>query len=366
VGASAVDRQQKATFEAEIAALAARRTPQGRRSFALPISAGDLASDELAALDAISMATWLRREGFTSDLLKWWVDYACRDDYGALSTDISALAGLHYFASRFDSRSNAYQPVVTWPAGNGRLVQHLVDSIGGERFLLERAAVSIRNTEQGVVTTLRGFDGAMSAIEARYVVAAMPQFVAARIVPELSKERRQSMVNLQHGAWMVANIQVREPPTGLGFPLAWDNVLFGSPSLGYVVANHQSGAVRGQTMLTYYYPLVDSDCAQARRRLLSLDWEHWAEVVLSDLERAHPTIRDSVERIDVARWGHGMVRPVPGTLASAPRRTQPVGRIHWAHSDLSGVALFEESLDQGVRAGEEILANLGKGAERWR
>jgi phenylalanyl-tRNA synthetase alpha chain len=41
------------------------------------------------------------------------------------------------------------------------------------------------------------------------------------------------------------------------------------------------------------------------------------------------------------------------------RKAQPLGRIHVAHCDLSGLALFEEALDQGVRAGEEVLAALG-------
>ena len=40
-------------------------------------------SDELRALDAISFAAWLDREGLHAPALRWYLDYCCRDDYGA-------------------------------------------------------------------------------------------------------------------------------------------------------------------------------------------------------------------------------------------------------------------------------------------
>ena len=41
------------------------------------------------------------------------------------------------------------------------------------------------------------------------------------------------------------------------------------------------------------------------------------------------------------------------------RMTRPLGRVHFAHTDLSGLALFEEAHDHGVRAAEEVLTALG-------
>ena len=35
---------------------------------------------------------------------------------------------------------------------------------------------------------------------------------------------------------------------------------------------------------------------------------------------------------------------------------KPFGPVHFAHTDLSGVALFEEAFDHGLRAAEEVLA----------
>jgi len=63
-----------------------------------------------------------------------------------------------------------------------------------------------------------------------------------------------------------------------------------------------------------------------------------------------------------------MVRPRPGFVWGAARQAaaRPRGGIHFAHSDLSGVALFEEALDQGVRAAEEVLAARGIASESLR
>ena len=53
--------------------------------------------------------------------LRWYVDYACRDDYGALAAQTSAWAGIHYFASR----AHDEQGPLTWPEGNGWIVKRL-------------------------------------------------------------------------------------------------------------------------------------------------------------------------------------------------------------------------------------------------
>ena len=56
------------------------------------------------------------------------------------------------------------------------------------------------------------------------------------------------------------------------------------------------------------------------------------------------------------------VRPVPGFQWGPARRkaAEPLGRLHFAHSDLSGVALFEEAQDNGIRAAEEVLRAFGR------
>jgi hypothetical protein len=156
---------------------------------------------------------------------------------------------------------------------------------------------------------------------------------------------------------MVANLFLKDRPKDRGFPLAWDNVLYESPALGYVVATHQRGLDRGPTVFTYYYPLCDADPREARSKLLAAGRDEWADIALTDLSRAHPEIRSLAERIDVMRWGHAMIRPRPEFVWSEARRaaSKPYRGIHFAHTDLSGVPLFEEAFYHGIRAAAEII-----------
>jgi hypothetical protein len=164
---------------------------------------------------------------------------------------------------------------------------------------------------------------------------------------------------------LVVNIALRKRPETRGYPECWDNVLYGSPSLGYVVATHQQDtAQRARTLWTWYLPLLGDDPTQDRKRLLSLSAQECAELALTDLARAHPNISSCVERCDAFRWGHAMVRPSPGLFTGAlaqvrQQLTRAHGGLHFAHTELSGMALFEEAQWHGVRAAEEVLGALG-------
>ncbi|MEO8380368.1 MAG: FAD-dependent oxidoreductase, partial [Acidobacteriota bacterium] len=328
-GASHEDLRQLRAFEAEIARWTTWRDAQGRRAFEIPMAYG---SDdaEVTALDRMSMQTWMNAHGFTSPRLRWLVEYATRDDYGSLLDDTSAWAGVFYFASRED------RPVVTWPEGNGRPVAHLA------RFAPARTGwlvSSLTPVDGGVdVVAIRGEEAV--GVHAKRVIFAGPQFVASRVIPS-----REASPEFTYGSWMVANLTLHDRPQSQGFPLSWDNVLYESPSLGYVVSTHQQGLDRGPTVLTYYYALCGHDVRGERERLLSAGRDAWAEVALADLTRAHPELRGLTERIDVMRWGHAMIRPRPGFVRSEARRraAEPHRGIHFANTDLSGVALFEEA-----------------------
>ena len=364
-GASADDLAQRRRFDAEIDHWVAWRDDRGRRAFAIPTAA---ATDdaEVAGLDKVSMAEWLDARQLTSPRLRWLVDYSCRDDYGLTLEQTSAWAGLFYFASRVVRRGAEARPLITWPGGNSRLVEHLCSGLD-RQLRLDTAALDIVPRDGGVdvVTIARNGtvrDGMSRGIHAERVIFAAPQFLARYVVQPYRQNPPAHLQKFRYGSWLVANLFLRDRPAENGFPLAWDNVLYDSPSLGYVVATHQLGPEYGPTVLTYYYPLCDADPRRARQKLLDMDWRDCVEVALADLSRAHPDIRSLVERIDVMRWGHAMIRPEPGFIFRPDRRAaaEPFRGIHFANTDLSGVALFEEAFYHGVRAAEEVLQARGR------
>lgn len=359
VAATAEDRRQLEAFRAEMRRWNTWQDAKGRPAFAIPIARG---SDdaEVTALDRISMAEWLDARGFDSPRLRWYVEYACRDDYGTSLEQTSAWAGVFYFTSRVDEVGDDAQPLVTWPEGNGRIVKHLVGRLG-ERVRTGFAVAEVKPTDTGVEVV--GIDlatGRAEGFRARRAIFAAPRFMVARLVAGLREAPPAWLSEFDYGSWTVANLFLRGRPAtpSLSFPPCWDNVLYESPSLGYISATHQALKDYGPTVLTWYYPVIEEDSRAARAKMLSAGREHWAEVALSDLKVAHREIRELTERIDVMRWGHAMIKPRPGLVWGGALRkaAEPYRGVHFAHTDLSGVALFEEALHHGVRAAEEVLA----------
>jgi hypothetical protein len=358
-GASPDDLKQLETFEAQMAAFAAARDAKGRKAFAVPMEAGS-DDTEWTQLDKLSMAQWLEQQGFTSERLKWMVEYACRDDYGATAAGTSAWAGIWYFASRQTGaqRSEGY---LSWPEGNGRLIAQLAKSASVQRNLLVHAV------EPGERWRVHAWDVAQKkpvAFDARQVVLACPQFVAARLVSGHDASA------FRYSPWVVANLTLSKAPLSRGYPLAWDNVLYASKSLGYVVATHQRprASDAGPTVWTWYYPLTADDTKAERTRLLSTGHADWSALVHADLSAAHAGFDEAAQRLDVLRWGHAMVRPYPGFVWGGARQKAGEsvgGSLHFAHSDLGGLALFEEANHHGVRAAEAALKGLGRDTDSW-
>lgn len=360
-GASDEDKRQFAEFQKQLDRWINWRDAKGKRAFVVPV--GNCSTDaEVTSLDTISFAEWLRQNGFTSDRLIWYCDYATRDDYGLKLDQASAWVGLFYFCSRVRRSGIESQPFITFPEGNGRFVSHLYESVK-DNVRSSRMAVSIEARENGVdVICLESSE--TFGYHCDQVIYAAPVFTAAYVIRGFTDEPPFPANEFQHNAWFVANLSLNERPKprfAKDFPLSWDNVLYESPSLGYVTATHQKGIDYGPTVLTYYYPM----CAEenGRTKLFNYDWRQLADVCLTDLSRAHPDIYELTSRLDIMRWGHAMISPRPNFVWSGIREKAeaPYRNIHFAHTDLSGIALFEEAFYHGSRAAAASMREIRAG-----
>jgi hypothetical protein len=361
-GESAEEKRQFARFRTAMDGFAALRDGRGRRAFSVPVALGSDDAD-LTSLDGLVMTDWMAREGFTSERLRRLVDYACRDDFGARASQTSAWAGVHYYASRLIRPGREPQPVLTWPEGNGWLVSKLHQRVK-DRVRTGLAAMDVSPEGDHVKVLAIGKAPDAVGFRARRVIFAAPQMVARVVVRPYRDAPPPHLAKFTYGAWMVANLTLEGRPRLRARGermMAWDNVLEQSSSLGYVVATHQTGRDHGPTVITYYLPLCDDDPRDARRRLYAAGRDEWADVALADLETVHPDIRSLATRVDVVRWGHAILRPSAGLFFASGARAaaaKPFRGVHFAHTDLSGVALFEEAFFHGTRAADEVLAAL--------
>ncbi len=335
------------------------------------------------ALTAITFRAYLDQLGLTDAHLRWYLDYCCRDDYGAGLATVSAWAGMHYFASRHGfhapgGESAEREGLLTWPEGNAWLTRRLAAPLG-DRLRGGRIVLRIASTRSGVeVDALNTATHSVERWQAQRAIVALPLHVATRVVenpPDFLVDAAQRVV---HAPWLVANLHLTQPLHDRpGAAPSWDNVLYGddriAPGLGYVDAMHQSlQALPGATVLTYYRALGDAPGGSqaARQVLLHKPWAAWRDEIVAELSAAHPELGSKVNQLDITRYGHAMAIPVPrsnGQIGLWPpwneretlskkeqrpgRRTLAWQRLSFAHSDWAGYSVFEEAFTAGHTAG---------------
>ncbi|MBK7002786.1 MAG: FAD-dependent oxidoreductase [Rhodoferax sp.] len=410
VGAATLAQYQR------FAALVAQWQAAGR--WTIPVS--NMAFSHVQqALAAITFIAYLERNGLDDAHLRWYLDYCCRDDYGAGIATVSAWAGIHYFASRHGfhapgasgAEHGEREGLLTWPEGNAWLTRRLAAPLGA-RLHTGQVVQRIARTRQGVeVDALNTATGTLQRWQARQVVVALPVFVAARVVENAPDFLRQAAAQTVYAPWLVANIHIQHSLHDRpGAPPSWDNVLYDTRStagagastgtdtvahggLGYVDASHQAlQALPGATVLTHYRALGDAvqaaagggamdaaACALAGRRLLqATPWAAWRDQILANLSLAHPDLAAKTTRIDITRYGHAMAIPVPNITGQIghlrtldvrkqlsktehyPARPVPLcGPMAFAHSDWAGYSVFEEAFASGHAAGRVAARALG-------
>ncbi len=339
VGLAQKDREQFQRLEESFAKYRATW------AFTVPLEVGH--SNQFAELDRISFADWLKGNGFDSRLLNWYMNYACRDDYGALAGDTSAWAGIHYFSSREAEEKGP----LTWPEGNGWITKRLLERVGDK--------VRTSQMVHRIVQSARGASVFAGDTEyrAEFVIFSAPTFLAPYLIDGFLR-----LNDFVYSPWLTANLTLERPPAFPGAEASWDTVFLDSPTLGYVDATHQSLRTHiERTVWTFYWALAEGTPAQNRQMLLQSDWSYWKEAILRDLERVHKDIRQCVSRMDIMRIGHAMIRPVVGAISSEERirLKRREGRILFANSDLSGISIFEEAQFHGVEAAQVALRHLG-------
>lgn len=333
----------------------------GKDAFAIPVNTSST-EEKFTQLDSITMKAWLQQNAFSSTYLHEYINYCTRDDFGTPYNICSAWAGIHYFAARKGKGTNAtHSDVITWPEGNGFLIHALATEIE-KNILTECLAVSVQQINNGVQVNYFDINKkTLYAIDAEQCILSVPQFIAARLLQDDDRNEKVSQ-HLHYVPWMVANLTVNELEERSGAPLSWDNVIHQSNSLGYVEATHQlTKQFIPKKNLTYYLPLTDKNTIEARKQAQSKTFDEWTEQIIEDLKKVHPNIREAIEEINIMIWGHAMAQPLPGIIHGGIRKELSASinnRIHFAHTDLAGISIFEEAFYQGLNAAQKILQPL--------
>ncbi|GAA5093674.1 NAD(P)/FAD-dependent oxidoreductase [Chryseobacterium ginsengisoli] len=326
-----------------------KKDNQGKYFFAIPVEDSSK-EDEVLQLEKMIFKDWLHQQNFKSEELFWLLDYSCRDDYGLGIDYVSAWAGIHYFAGRKNNWSKKYkEQVFTWPEGNARLAKHF-STYTKEKSLPNHLVFDVKINDNIEVLSFDNIQKKTKKIIAEKVLFATPQFVNERIFNHKRAE------NFNYVPWLLTTIILKNEFGG-DEELAWDNVIYGSDGLGYIYDQHQNiEQILGEKVITYYRSFSTDDCKKARKKLYSLKQDQLKNLVLDDLKKAHPLIEDFIIEMQFHKIGHAMIAPVPHQIFGKPEAKQSIdGKIFFAHSDLSGISIFEEAFYQGLRTAEKML-----------
>lgn len=234
---SPTDRTQCHDFFRKMEEMSVERGRDGRLAFALPLDKSSR-DEKYISLDLQNMRAYLIANGWDSQVLHWYVDYCCRDDYGTTSFETSAWAGIHYFSARKNPNTDSHgQQLLTWPEGNGRLTMELSKSLQAQ-VKCGNAVYNIgRLNNQLYVDYYRAAEDRTIRLKTDAIIYAAPRYTAFRIMECYRENLPIWKSGLSYAPWVVSNIEVNRDRLEDSSSMAWDNIVYGGSSLGYVNAH---------------------------------------------------------------------------------------------------------------------------------
>jgi monoamine oxidase len=298
------------------------------------------------ALDAQTVTSWLAT-ATGSEFARFSVNYWILNQEGADPGATSMLFALSSYAA---GPEEEHPEQSLFDGAAGQIPERLADELG-DRILLRRSAYRIEQDASGVTVTTSNGD-----YRADFVIVAIPPYLAGAIdySPPLPARRSQFTQRAPMGA-VIKYAAV--------YPTAWwraKGLSGASASDGTVVLTADSSPPGGTPGI-----LTGFVVGPAAIRLVDQSDDARQRVVISDLvtyfgdEAMHPA--QFVEmNWPAEKWTGGAYNAVlaPNTLTTyGSGMAAPVGRIHWAGSELSPkwTGYFEGAVQAGHAAAHAVL-----------
>lgn len=331
----------------------------GKKLFSIPLS---LSSKDSQYLDNQSFKEWLIDNQFVDNDLWNYLNYCCKDDYGTNISTTSAWAGIHYFAGRTGECSNmSEETILTWKNGNAFLAQTIFDYIKNKITIINGSAYKyLLDDKQLKVGNIK--ENKFYKIKTNKIVFATPlniinyicdtQILTKNLIPD-------------HSVWMVSNILFKELPIDKfkGIGLSYDNVVFPSKHLGYIFSDNQSlDLSREYKVLTSYTCLSEQKMNESRKIILKMTKQDLLALAMNDIITSYGKAAYSlVQQVDINIHGHAMPYPEVGFLKRNSLLNEEIKKIEqknifFAHSDLSGISIFEEASWHGYQTAKKLLS----------
>ncbi|GAB5524001.1 MAG: NAD(P)/FAD-dependent oxidoreductase [Roseivirga sp.] len=270
------------------------------------------------------------------------LDYHMLDDWGGTASQVSALAGIHYFACRpyYTQVVDLFSP----PQGNGYFIEKMA-SMHKEELLTRHLVKSILEKDGGFEVGVVDIENkAIKKIQAKRVVYAGQKHALKYILPD----QYGLFESNQYAPWLVLNFIIKDELPRPGY---WQNEMLTEDQtfMGFVDSDMQQKTMAGKRVLTAYYCMP----LESREDLRNVETnkEVIAEKTLGYLNQYFKRdIGPLVEHVYIKVMGHAMPIPGPGYLFNDKNAIRKYKNLTFAGVDNGRLPLLFEAVDSGLEA----------------
>lgn len=304
-----------------------------------------LISEDLRHLNNQTFSSFIASQIPMNEEMKLQLDYHMRDDYGGSSDQVSALAGIAYFACRpyYSEHVALFSP----PNGNDYFLQRMIAHIDHTKLKTGHLVKSIEPTPGGYLLEVLDVNAKERLkIEAEDIIYAGQKHALKYIYPD-----QYTLFDNSYAPWMVVNLILKQEKDDYGF---WQNEFPEASDthfLGFIDSSVQSQtALKGYRVLTGYYCLKETD-----RTFLTTIGENKEKIANQTKAYAEKALQQVLkpEACYIKVMGHAMPIPKPGYLFKDANDSSNANMLY-AGVDNGRLPLIFEALDSGIEAAEKL------------
>ena len=299
------------------------------------------------ALNQITFYDFLKNQIKLTEGFLRGLDYHMRDDYGGTAGQVSALAGIHYFACRpYDKEVvDLFSP----PEGNDYFIRKMAEKLSKEQLLTQHLVKNIRPMKAGFeVAVVDIGKQKIKTIQADKIIYAGQKHALKYILPEEYPLFEKNI----YAPWLVLNFIIDDQLEGHGF---WQNeMLTDDPTfMGFVDSDMQHRKNQQKRVFTAYYCLPPTSRNDLRH--VESNKEVITQKTLNYLNQYfQQDIGPLVEKVFIKVMGHAMPIPVPGYLLNDKNVNKKYPNLTFAGVDNGRLPLLFEAIDSGIDAADRV------------
>jgi len=306
--------------------------------------------EEVRALNQTDFLSYLNQHLPLSPAFVRAIDYQMLDDFSGEAHQVSALAGMYYYANRpyRTSEIEIFSP----PEGNYYFADKLANQLAQDQILTQHLVKSIIPNKEGFEVAVADIaQKQIKKVQATNVIYAGQKHALKYVMPEMYPVFEQTT----YAPWMVVNFVLKENKLSAGH---WQNeiLLPEKTFLGFVDSDAQLGSNQKRVLTAYFcFP------EWYRKNLANIE-ETGQQVASQTAEQIgwYFGIRPEeflpmVEKVFIKVMGHGMPIPVPGYLFNDRNKNRKYKHMAFAGVDNGRLPLLLEAIDSGLCAVKEIF-----------